>query len=99
MKAIITSPTRNAMQSGLGKAGTWVLSYQPEAAPAVDPLTGWTGMTDTPQQVKLTFANKDEAIAYAKRNNIIFEVVEPKKREVKPKSYSKNFEFKQEIRP
>ena len=39
----------------------------------------------------LEFKSKDLAIEYAKKNNIIFEVIEPKKRKITKKSYADNF--------
>jgi hypothetical protein len=98
MKVKIISPTRSAMQSGLGKSGDWTLMFPPEAAPDIDPLMGWTGMPDTTQQLRINFNTQEEAIDYAQKNGLEFEVVEPKKRLIKPKSYSANFAFKLENR-
>ena len=42
-------------------------------------------------EVKLTFFNKEEAINYAKKNNINFDLIEPQERKVIKKSYSDNF--------
>lgn len=95
MKARIYQPTRNAMQSGEAQTHKWRIEFQPEAPLFVEPLMGWTGMTDTVQQVKLFFPTKEEAIAYAQKNGIEFEVIEPKKtgKTIKPKSYSANFAY------
>ena len=41
--------------------------------------------------MKLFFSSRDEAIAYAKKNNINFEVIEPKKNKLIIKSYADNF--------
>jgi hypothetical protein len=98
MKIKIYSPTRNPMQSGLNKTSEWLISMPAAAAPAIDPLMGWTGMPDTTQQITLRFATKEEAIEYASKNGLEFEVEEPKERVIKPKSYSANFAFKTENR-
>lgn len=98
MKVEIYSPTRNAMQSGLSKAGEWVIAFPAGVAPAIDPLMGWTGMPDTTQQVKLSFASEEEAIEYTKKNGLDYTVIKPKTRIIKPKSYSSNFAFKKENR-
>lgn len=82
------------MQSGEANTRDWRLEFLPDAPPFVEPLMGWTGMTDTAQQVKLFFETKEEAIAYAQKKGIAFEIVEAKKtRIIKPKSYASNFAF------
>ena len=57
MLARIYQPSRNAMQSGVGKTRQWVLEFAPEAARTVDPLMGWTSSTDMDSQVRLKFDN------------------------------------------
>ena len=42
-------------------------------------------------EVKLEFSTKEQAINFAKRNNIIYYIVEPQKRKIIKKSYSDNF--------
>ena len=93
MKARIYRPTRNAMQSGTANTHQWVLRFIPDAPLYTDPLMGWTGMTDTKQEIRLSFATEEEAIDYAKKNGILYELDEPKLRIVKPKSYAANFAF------
>lgn len=95
MEARIYMPARTAMQSGEANTHQWVLEFLPEASPFVEPLMGWTGSTDTTQQVKLYFETKEEAVAYAEKNMLDFEVIEPgaKMKVIKPKSYASNFAF------
>jgi hypothetical protein len=94
MKAKIYQPTRNAMQSGDAHANHWKLEFEQEAPLYIEPLMGWTGMTDTTQQLSLWFDTQEEAVAYAKKNNIEVVVAKPKKEKViKPKSYSANFAY------
>jgi len=98
MKVKLVNPTKNAMQSGMAQSGTWMLVFPAETPPAIDSLTGWTGMEDTNQQIRLSFSSKDEAIEYAEKNNLLLEISEPKQRVIKPKSYAANFAFKRENR-
>lgn len=79
------------MQSG--KAGTrmWLLEYEPEAAKAPDPLMGWTSSRDMRQQLVLEFDSSEEAVAYAQKNAIPYQVFEPHKPAAKAKAYSDNF--------
>ena len=52
---------------------------------------GWETSSNTLSEVKLEFISKDEAINYAKTNNIDYDLIEPKKRKVVKKSYADNF--------
>ena len=89
-KAKIYKPAKTAMQSGLGKNDKWIVEYITKN-PGTNPLMGWESSTDTLSELKLEFSSKESAIDYAKRNKIIFEVVEPKERKILKKSYSDNF--------
>ncbi len=91
MVARIYKPAKTAMQSGRGKTHTWILEFEQALPRRIEPLMGWTGSGDMNQQVKLRFATKEEAIAYAEREGIPFEVSEPHERERKRVSYSDNF--------
>jgi len=93
MIARIYKPTQTAMQSGLARSKEWVLEYEPEAPREIDPLMGWTSSRDMRSQVRLAFATKEEAIAYATRNGIAHVVAEPKPRAATRKAYSDNFRF------
>ncbi len=79
MVARIYKPTRNAMQSGNAKTELWVLDYEPEQPRQVEPLMGYTSSGDMKSQLRLSFDTKEEAIAYAERHGIAFQVQEPKK--------------------
>ena len=52
---------------------------------------GWESSKDTMSEVKLEFLTKEQAISYAKKNNIDFYVIEPQERKIIKKSYSDNF--------
>jgi hypothetical protein len=92
MKARIYKPAKTAMQSGRAAIKAWVLDYEPETAKAIEPLMGWTASADMRQQIHLEFDTLEEAVAYAERNDIPYEVEpEPVKREQPAISYSDNF--------
>jgi hypothetical protein len=59
--------------------------------PSINPLMGWETSSDTLEEVNLKFTTKEQAIEYAKKNNISFKVIEPKKKEFVIKSYADNF--------
>jgi hypothetical protein len=91
MLAKIYRPARNAMQSGTAKSQDWVLEFDSETARTVDPLMGWIGNGDTNTQVRLTFETREEAIDYARRQGIAFQVTEPRAAKRVIKSYAENF--------
>ena len=94
MTARIYCPTKNAMQSGLKNTRKWVLEYIAEKGKRLDPLMGWTGSSDMDGQINLKFVSKNEAVSYAKRNGIAYEVTEPKARKVRLKSYADVFSYR-----
>ena len=89
-KAKIYKPAKTAMQSGLRKNNKWIIEYITKN-PGINPLMGWESSTDTLSELKLEFSTKKSAVDYAKRNKIIFEIIEPKQRKIFKKSYSDNF--------
>jgi hypothetical protein len=94
MTARIYKPTRNAMQSGNAKSDTWLFEFVPERPNHVEPLMGWTSSDDTRKQVRLNFDTKEEAIAFAQKEGIPYQVSEPKKTGQRGRlSYSDNFKW------
>ena len=93
MTARIYKPARTAMQSGTANAKEWVLDYEPEQPRMVEPLMGWTSSADMKQELRLTFATKEEAIAYCEREGIAYQVFESKPPVRQRISYSDNFAF------
>jgi len=93
MLAKIYQPSRNVMQSGQARTRDWVLEFVPADAKSIDPLMGWTGSDDMNAQVRLRFPTREEAVAYAVRNAIAYEVFEPKKRRhiLRQNGYGDNF--------
>ena len=89
-KAKIYIPTKNSMQSGLGKSDKWVIKFETENS-GTNPLMGWETSTDTLSELNLEFSTKELAIEYAKKNKIDFEIIEPQKRKTVIKSYADNF--------
>lgn len=93
MAARIFKPAKNAMQSGLGRTKLWVLEFDPATPREIEPLMGWTSSRDTRQQLRLRFATKEEAIAFAEREKIAYRVEEPNEPARRVMSYSDNFKF------
>jgi NADH dehydrogenase len=93
MRARIYRPARTATQSGTARMLDWVLDFEPADARALDPLMGWTSSADTQAQVRLRFASKEAALAYAAAKGIEAVVTDPQPRKpnVRPRGYGENF--------
>ena len=91
MVARIYRPAKTAMQSGTAKTKTWLFDYEPEVPRDIDPLMGWTSSSDMAQQVQLRFATCEEAVAYAEKHGIPYQVFDEHPRAPRPKAYSDNF--------
>ena len=52
---------------------------------------GWTSSSNTDEQVKLKFETQEQAIDYAKQNNIQFDLTTHKKNKLIIKAYADNF--------
>ena len=89
-KAKIYKPAKTAMQSGRKNSKIWLLEYDSQDT-GINPLTGWETSKDTMSEVRLEFFTKEQAINYAKKNNIDYYVVEPQKSKIIKKSYADNF--------
>ncbi len=93
MRARIYQPPKTAMQSGRAGTDHWVLEFEPASPLRPDPLMGWIGSTDTQAQVKLTFETRDEAVSFADKNGVAYDLELTQQRRVKPKAYADNFRF------
>ena len=89
-KAKIYKPSKTAMQSGLAKSDKWVVEFLTKE-PSINPLMGWESSTDTLSELKLEFSSKDLAVSYAKKNKIVYELIESQERKIVKKSYADNF--------
>jgi hypothetical protein len=85
------------MQSGKARTKLWVLEYEPERPREIDPLMGWTSSADMLQQVQLEFATREEAVGYAEKHAIPYQIFEPHKPAAKAKSYADNFRFDRKV--
>ena len=78
------------MQSGTRNTKNWLLEFD-ALNTGVNPLMGWESSKDTMSEIKLEFSTKEQAVNYAKKNNIEYYIVEPQKRKIIKKSYTDNF--------
>ena len=89
-RAKIYQPSKTAMQAGNRNTKNWLLEFD-TLNTGINPLMGWETSNDTMSEVKLEFSTKEQAINFAKKNDIMYYIVEPQKRKIIKKSYSDNF--------
>lgn len=92
-KARIYQPTKTAMQSGRARTRNWVLEFDTADSRFVEPLMGWTGAAGTLGQLVLTFDSREDAVAYAEKRGIAYEVEEPRQRRLNRRAYADNFAY------
>jgi NADH dehydrogenase (ubiquinone) Fe-S protein 4 len=91
MKAIILQSSKSATQSGNGSE-KWILEFETEKSGRyIESHRSMVSCDDPTTQVHLEFEKAEDAIDYANKNNIQYELIEAHKRVIKPKSYAKNF--------
>src|SRR6476660_2592231 len=73
--ARILEQERKTTQSGNANAGKWVVEVERQQALRPDPLTGWNGSGDTNTQVRMSFPNKEAAIAYCDRHGLSYHII------------------------
>jgi len=91
MLARIYRPAKNAMQSGKANTKDWIMEFEPASARRSDPLMGWTSSSDMAGQIRLLFETKDEAVAYAQRHGIAFQLFQSSEPRRVIKAYADNF--------
>ena len=89
--ARIIEVERKTTQSGKAKAGRWTLEYERQEAQRADPVMGWAGSGDTDTQVRLSFATKEEALAYASRKGLDVHLIASPPVTLKIQGYADNF--------
>jgi hypothetical protein len=90
--ARIYRPAKTAMQSGRAKTHQWLLEFEPSSAKERDRLMGWTGSRDMAcDEVRLRFPTEEEAVAFAEKHGLDYQVVAPRERRIRPKAYADNF--------
>jgi hypothetical protein len=93
MVARIFRPARTAMQSGQARTKDWRLSFEPEDRLRIEPLMGYQSSTDMHSQIVMSFASKEQAVAFAEKHGIEYRVEEPKEASRRKISYSDNFRY------
>ncbi|CAM5613859.1 MULTISPECIES: ETC complex I subunit [Alphaproteobacteria] len=72
--ARIFRPSRSVMTSGKARTKHWILRFERQTPPFIEPLMGWTGGDDPLTQVELRFPTLESAVAYARRQGLTYVV-------------------------
>jgi hypothetical protein len=76
---------RSVLQSGRFHSRDWLIEFEPECRPEIEPLMGWTETADPFNSAgELRFADMGSAIAFAVRRGWEFRVHRPKEQKVIP---------------
>ena len=78
------------MQSGRRNTKKWLLEFD-SLDNGINEFMGWETSKDTMSEIRLEFSTKEQAINYAKKNNINYYLIDSNERKVIKKSYSDNF--------
>lgn len=79
-------------QSGRSNIDEWILEFMSIDDRFQEQIMGWTGSKNMyPNEVKLRFENKNQAITFAKKNKLEFFIKEPIKQNKTIKSYLNNY--------
>jgi len=87
----VYQPRKTAMQSGRAKTRYWLVEFEPGAQLRNDPLMGWVGQGDTRNQLRMKFNTREEAVEFCEKNDLDYQLIEPRQRKIQHKSYSDNF--------
>ncbi len=97
MFAVIRQPVPDVIQSGPRGSEEWKLEFPRTKPLEIDPLTGNIGSKDVLHEVDLSFETREQAIAYAKANNIPYRLIEKPKHKPVGRSYGDNFAFERKF--
>ena len=89
--ARISELDRRATQSGKANLGRWLLEFERQQPQRPDPLTGWNGSGDTNTQVRITFPDKQAAIAYCDKHGLAYHLIPAPPAKLKIQAYADNF--------
>lgn len=90
----ILKPSKTAMSSGKAKTHQWKIDFNSTSGKYREFLMGWTGTTDNRYQSDLFFKTKEDAIAFAEKHQLSYEIEEVNPFHLVPKSYGDNFKAK-----
>lgn len=91
MKAFILQPSKCVTQSGRALKKYLLVAVGTQDKRYYEPHNGWIGCCDPETQVKMQFDTLDDAVNFAKQNNIEYEYISSNLPKPHKKSYASNF--------
>ena len=79
------------MQAGRRNTERWIVQFLSRSPKLPEPLMGWLASSDTRGQPRLTFETREQAVAFAEKHGLSYDLREPRSRVIRPKSYAENF--------
>jgi len=94
MKYKIYKKSKSAMQSGVNNTKKWCLEALTFTQKKRNSIFSWTSAQGTQDQIKVYFNTLDEAIYFAQKNKIKYQLFKPNEKIRIIKSYASNFKPK-----
>tara|TARA_X000001036_G_C20398558_1_gene691785 strand:- start:303 stop:590 length:288 start_codon:yes stop_codon:yes gene_type:complete len=94
MKYKIYKKSKSAMQSGLHNTKKWCLEPLSITPKKRNSVFSWTSVNGTQDQIKLLFNTLEEAVYFAQKNKVNYQVFKPNVKITRIKSYANNFKPK-----
>lgn len=91
MKAVILQPSKCVTQSGRAFKKYLLVAVESKDKRYHEPYHHWTGCNDPDSQIKMQFDTLEDAVNFAKQNNIEYEYIGANLPKPRKKSYASNF--------
>lgn len=91
MKAFILQPSKCVTQSGKAFKKYLLVAVEAKDKRYQEPHNHWTGCAAPEAQIKMQFDTLDDAVNFAKQNNIEYEYIKSNLPKPRKKSYASNF--------
>lgn len=96
-RVMIKMPTKNAMQSGTHNLHQWKITFD-ERQRWENPLMGWASTADPLSNSEVSFASREDAIAFCEKNGWEWITESPPVKPPRVKSYGANFSWNKRTR-
>ncbi len=93
MKAVIRQKPKNTMQSGRDGLDTWFLEYESASKRSSEDIMGWSSSSDTLNQVSIKFDRLEDAVAFADKKSLEYQIKESGTRKFETRNYMQNFKY------
>ncbi|XP_011614110.2 NADH dehydrogenase [ubiquinone] iron-sulfur protein 4, mitochondrial [Takifugu rubripes] len=91
-KVHIFVPAKSSMQSGVHGTKKWKMDFDTRER-WENPLMGWASTADPLSNMVLSFASREDAVAFAEKNGWSYDITEKRNPKPRVKSYGANFSW------